>query len=119
VADRVGDWSADLQPVNGSGVRGEAKARSALAATGLTISISGAASGGHHPWHVHRGACGSGGAIVGDANAYPPLHAGEDGRARAAVSIGAALNEQERYHVNVHRSAPEAGVIIACGNLRN
>jgi hypothetical protein len=119
VSDMVGDWSADLQPLNASGVRGEVKLQSALAGTGITVTVSGAPSGGVLPWHIHRGRCGSGGGILGDATAYPPLQPGQDGTARITMTLGTALNEQERYHVNVHRSPTELTVIVACGDLRN
>ena len=119
VADRVGDWSTNLSSQNNSGIRGSAKAQSVGVGTGVTISISGARSGAQHPWHVHRGTCGSGGAIVGAANAYPLLTVGTDGTASANASISGALNEQERYHVNVHRSPTDLGTIVSCGNLDN
>jgi hypothetical protein len=66
---------------------------------------------------VHRGACGSGGSIVGGADAYPVLHVGADGRASAEATITVGLDEDTSYHVNVHRSPTELGVIIACGAL--
>jgi hypothetical protein len=119
VSDVVGDWSATLHEQNNSDVTGSVKAQSALAAAGITITISGAQSGAHHPWHVHRGTCASTGAIVGDATAYPALHVGSDGAASAAATLGVALNEGERYSVNVHRSAAEMNVIISCGELKN
>jgi hypothetical protein len=119
VADLVGDWSTDLQPMNASGIRGEVKLQSALAGMGITISVSGAPNGAHLPWHVPLGTCGSGGDIVGDASSYPPLHVGADGSARLSTTVSTPLNERERYYVNVHRSATELAVIVACGNLRN
>ena len=119
ISDMVGDWSADLSARNNSGISGDAGAQSALAATGATISIRGATPGGQHPWHIHRGTCSTSGAVVGAAAAYPVLTAGQDGTARAAATIGVPLNENESYHVNVHRSPQELGVIVACGELRN
>ena len=119
ISDMVGDWSADLSPRNNSGISGDAGAQSALAATGVTISIRGAAAGGQHPWHIHRGTCSAGGSVVGEASAYPVLTPGQDGTARAAATIGVPLSENESYHVNVHRSPQEMGVIVACGQLRN
>jgi hypothetical protein len=119
ISNRVGDWEASLSAVNNSGVRGSAGVQSAGVGSGARISIEGATLGGQHPWHVHVGRCGSGGAVVGSANAYPVLQVGSDGRASATASIGVALRENESYHVNVHRSLTDLGTIISCGNLSN
>jgi hypothetical protein len=118
VSNRVGDWETSLSSTGGSVVRGTAKAQSVGVGTGVNISIEGAAASAEHPWHVHVGTCGSGGAVVGSANAYPPLLASSSGRASANTSIGVALRENERYHVNVHRS-PTDMTVISCGNLSN
>jgi hypothetical protein len=119
VADVVGDWSTDLRAQNASGISGEVKLQSAVAGSGVTVSVSGAPAGAQLPWHIHRGTCASGGPILGEASAYPLLAVGEDGRARLATTIGSPLNERERYHVNVHRSMTEMNVIVACGDLKN
>ena len=119
VADQVGDWESSIAPVGNFTVRGTAKAQSVGIGTGITISIAGAAAGAHHPWHVHRGVCGDGGPIVGDASAYPALHASADGNASANASIGVALNEQDSYYVNVHNSPTDLGTIVGCGKLDN
>jgi hypothetical protein len=118
VTDRIGDWSATLQPVNSSGVRGAVNARSSVAATGVSITISGGGSGGRHPWHVHRGTCGQNGAILGGADEYPLLEIGASGNASASANLEVGLSEDSQYSVNVHRSATEMGTIIACGDLR-
>jgi hypothetical protein len=119
LSDTVGDWSTDLEPRNNSGIRGTSGVQSLAAGAGARVSIRGAMNGAHHPWHVHRGTCSAGGGIVGEAGAYPPLHVGTDGTAAATATLNVALNEEERYHVNVHRSATEMSVIVACGDLRN
>ena len=115
--DRIGNWNATLQPVNNSGVRGSVAARSAVATSGASITISGATQGGQHPWHVHRGRCGDNGPIVGDANAYPVLQVGSNGNASASANLRVGLSEDATYYVNVHRSPANLGTIIACGAL--
>lgn len=85
--------------------------------TGVTIEIRGAASEAMLPWHLHEGVCGSGGAIVGDPAAYPPLAAGLDGSASGEATIDVALSPGADYHVNVHKSPSETETIIACGDL--
>ena len=119
LGDFVGDWSATLRPQNNSSVSGTAKLQTALAASAVTVTISGATPNAHHPWHVHSGTCATGGPIVGSATAYPPLHVASNGTATASASIGVALNEEQKYHINVHRSETEMNVIISCGNLDN
>lgn len=119
ISNQVGDWDATLATVNASGVTGTARAQSVGVGTGVRVSIQGAAANGHHPWHVHRGRCGDMGAIVGEANDYPTLHVGTDGRASANATIGVPLRENDSYYVNVHRSPADLGTIIACGNLSN
>src|SRR5688572_1321631 len=49
--------------------------------TRAEVSISNAVPGGKHPWHVHRGRCGSDQGIFGPADAYKPLEVGGNGRA--------------------------------------
>jgi hypothetical protein len=119
LSDMFGDWSSELEARNNSGVRGTGGVQSVAAGAAARVTIRGATSGSHHPWHIHRGTCSTGGAIVGDPNAYTPLHVGADGTATSTATIGVALNEEERYHINIHRSPSEMNVIISCGDLRN
>lgn len=117
--DRIGDWSAELQSQGNSPVLGSVAARSALTNTGVSITIGRANSGDRHPWHIHSGTCGSGGAIVGDPTKYPLLQVGQNGNASASAHIDVGLSEDRSYHINVHRSSSQMGTIIACGNLRD
>jgi len=68
------------------------------------------------PWHVHFGACGSGGAIVGPAEAYRALTIANDGTAEVGAQVFASYNLEADYHVNVHVS-PADLTVIACGDL--
>ena len=119
VTDLMGEWEGQLSPQNNSGIVGAVAARSAVATTGVSLSIAGATSGARHPWHIHRGTCGSGGAIVGDAGAYPVLQVGGNGQASASADLDVALSEDGQYYVNVHRSPQDLGTIVACGQLRD
>lgn len=118
VTDLMGDWRGQLQEQNDTRIRGAVEARSAVATTGVAVSIAGAESGARHPWHIHRGTCGSGGPIVGDANAYPVLSVGVNGTASASANLNVALSEDGRYYVNIHRSPQDLGTIVSCGALR-
>jgi hypothetical protein len=101
-----------------TGASGTATARVEGDNTLATIVLAGLPPGGPYPWHVHDGTCDTGGPIVGDAAAYPPLMVGADGRAEASARLlGIKPNEAKKYHVNVHRSPTDLATIIACGEL--
>lgn len=111
-------WNARLTGQAGyPSVSGSARASVANNQTTTTISLTGATAGGTHPWHVHEGKCGSGGAIVGDASAYSPLSVGTQGTAQGSATLSVVLNEAKDYHVNVHASPTDLPTIVACGNL--
>jgi hypothetical protein len=79
--------------------------------------IANAAPGGLHPWHVHRGQCGSDQGILGPADAYKPLKVNGDGRATATATLDIPVPKTGDYFVNVHASSANMGTIVACGNL--
>jgi hypothetical protein len=81
------------------------------------VEISNAAPGGVHPWHVHRGQCGSDQGIFGPADAYEPLKVEGDGRASATAELPMALPRTGSFFVNVHASSRNMSTIVACGNL--
>jgi len=111
-------FNARLSSMGGSGVSGTSTARDMDGATHATISISGARSGGTHPWHIHEGRCGDPNApIVGTMAAYPPLTVGGGGTATAQAHVPVELNEAKNYIVNVHASPTNMGTIVACGDL--
>ena len=115
-------WTAELSERNGTGVMGSARASSVWIAghdgtTGVSVTVGRAPSGGTHPWHIHRGTCGSGGPIVGDAGAYPALRPGADGNASATANLMVGLDPAQDYYVNVHASPSDLGTIVACGEL--
>ena len=113
------NWKATLAGrATWTGASGTASARVEGNNTVTTVMLAGLPSGGPYPWHVHDGTCETGGPVVGDATAYPPLTVGADGRAEASARLlGIKLNEAQKYHINVHRSATDLGTIIACGEL--
>lgn len=111
------DWKANLTSATNPNISGSANARVIAGETSVTIALTGAPSGVAMPWHIHEGGCGSGGAIVGNPAAYPPITVGTDGRATGAAEINVQLDEAKSYHVNVHQSAAAMGTIIACGDL--
>ena len=81
------------------------------------VSISNAVPNGVHPWHVHRGECGSDQGIVGPADTYQPLKVKDDGRAESTAKLASSLPRSGRYFINVHASSKNMSTIVACGNL--
>ncbi len=114
-------WSGQLTAQPGhEGMSGSVQANSTAGGTSVAIRFTGQGMEGMthtHPWHIHAGTCGSGGAIVGDPAAYPPLQVGADGSATAAATITPALEAGQEYYVNVHASPEDLGTIVACAQL--
>jgi hypothetical protein len=81
------------------------------------VEISNAVPGGLHPWHVHRGQCGSDQGILGPADAYKPLKVDGDGKASATAELSIPLPRSGNYFINVHASPKNLSTILACGNL--
>ena len=81
------------------------------------VDISNAVPGGQHPWHVHRGQCGTDQGVLGPAGAYPPLKVAKDGRAGSTATLTVAFPKTGEFFVNVHASSKNMSTIVACGNL--
>lgn len=111
------EWRATISPQGADGHGGTATATVNASGTRVTVNLR-SGSGGEHPWHVHRGTCGSGGGIVGAANAYPILEPDDMGDATATANISVRLSPGESYHVNIHQSPTQTGTIVGCGELR-
>lgn len=81
------------------------------------VQISNAVPGGVHPWHVHRGSCGSDQGIFGPADAYKPLDVEGNGRAVSDAELSMKLPRTGNFFVNVHASSKNMKTTVACGNL--
>jgi hypothetical protein len=81
------------------------------------VEISNAVPGGLHPWHVHRGQCGTDQGILGPADAYKPLKVEGNGKASASAELSIPLPRAGSYFINVHASTRNLSTIVACGNL--
>jgi hypothetical protein len=88
-----------------------------LSQTRAHVEISNAVPGAKHPWHVHRGQCGSDQGIFGPADKYEPLKVEGDGKAVSTAVLPVPLPKTGNYSVNVHASAKNMKSIVACGNL--
>jgi hypothetical protein len=99
-------WTAVLAPAGGSKVDGSAVAESvAPDSTRTTIRIAGGPAGTEMPWHIHRGACGTGGPVLGAAPGYPTLKVGKDGTAGGTVTLPVAIPASGEHSVTVHQSS--------------
>lgn len=81
------------------------------------VDISNAVPGALHPWHVHRGRCGADQGILGPAEAYKPLKVDGNGRANSTAELPIPAPKTGEFFVNVHASAKNMAMIVACGNL--
>jgi hypothetical protein len=81
------------------------------------VDIGNAVPGAVHPWHVHRGRCGSDQGILGPADAYGALKVNGDGKASSTATLQMPLPKTGEYFVNVHASSKNMNTIVACGNL--
>lgn len=81
------------------------------------VEITNAVPGGKHPWHVHKGQCGSDQGILGPADGYKPLQVGSDGKASSTAVLPVPRPKTGDYFVNVHASAKNMKTTVACGNL--
>lgn len=81
------------------------------------VDITNAAPGGVHPWHVHRGQCGSDLGILGPPDAYNQLKVGGDGKSSADAKLDVPMPKAGQYFINVHASSANMSTIVACGNL--
>ena len=117
-AQRGEEWKGSIRGMNAySAMTGSATARVVDGVADISVRLSGGMAGRTHPWHLHEGKCGSGGAIVGDPSAYTPITIGADGNASGSAKIQKNLNEAVDYHVNFHASSMEMATIVACGEI--
>ncbi|MGH7571331.1 MAG: hypothetical protein ACREMK_05755 [Gemmatimonadota bacterium] len=114
-------WEAAIVADPGFDLAGEASVRDLTEGrTRIAVEIRAAEEGTTLPWHLHRGDCVTGGDIVGDPAAYPPLAVNADGEATADATIDETLDPDSDvdYHINIHKSPSELDTIIACGELQ-
>jgi hypothetical protein len=106
-----------LMAQNGSGENGTATILQGSPGTDeviVMVRMSGAPADVAQPMHIHKGTC----AKLDPKPTYP-LTALMDGRSESKVK-GITLADLEKgdYAINVHKSAREVPVYVACGNLK-
>lgn len=70
------------------------------------------APSGPQPSHIHEGTC-------ANPNPQPkyPLSDVKDGKAESTVDTTLEDLQSEDYYVNIHKSAAEVDVVVACGDI--
>ena len=107
-------WTATLNPVGTSTVRGTATVRAVNNQQTMHLQITGGAPSASHPWHLHSGTCGMGGSVVG-STPYPALGTASDGTASISTTLPTHIGGGN-YYVDVHVS-PSDPTVAACGDF--
>lgn len=114
-ASRVSaSWTATLNPVGTSTMRGTATVQAVNNQQTIHLQITGGASGASHPWHIHSGTCGTGGGVVGN-RPYPALGTASDGTASMSAVLATPVSGGNHF-VDIHVS-PSDPTVAACGEL--
>jgi hypothetical protein len=87
--------------------------------TSISLRVNGLRPGGQHPWRVNEGACGTTGALFGDASLYGTIQVSEQGVAEGSARVGGSLNEAKRYQVRLLASPVDTATVVACANLKD
>jgi hypothetical protein len=101
-----------LSAQNNSGMSGTATLTAMDGSTLVKLELAGAPAGVAQPAHIHTGSCANIGGVV-----YP-LTSPLDGVSETTVEASLdAILAQLPLALNVHKSAEEASVYVACGDL--
>lgn len=103
--------NVELMEQNESGESGTAELRAEGETTVVEISLDGAPAEAQ-PAHIHEGTC-------EDLNAQPayPLEDVVNGTSTSTEEVPLEELKSGQYAINVHKSASEADVYVACGNI--
>lgn len=101
-----------LREQSGSGQSGTAVLRAMGDQTEVTVNITPSPAGVDQPAHIHEGTC---------ANLNPkptfPLTPIRDGRSTTTVNAKLTDLLTKPFAINVHKSAQEVSVYVACGEI--
>jgi hypothetical protein len=87
--------------------------------TMVSIVLANASPGGHHPWSVQQGQCGTGAdqGMFGKSDEYKTLDVASGGAAKGEASIPLVTPASGDYFVVVRASPLNWETVVACGNL--
>ena len=114
-----GAWTSNVKGMNGwERVRGSAFAQLRDQGTRVALTVERGFAGSNYGWDVREGTCAAPGAVVGEADSYPPLFIGADERDAKVADLGVALQRGKPYAVRVYSSPVQMTTTIACGALQ-
>lgn len=105
--------TVQLAPLNNSGESGTATLTDlGDGTTRVVLNLAGGAAGVAQPAHIHEGTC-------TNLNPTPkyPLQNVTDGKSEMVVKVSLSDLTSGQYAINVHKSAQEVAVYVACGNI--
>lgn len=112
VTAQSGPVTVTLATQNNSGVSGTATLTAMGAQTQVVINVTGEPAGGSEPEHIHVGSCPAVGAVK-----YP-LASVVNGTSTTMVNVSLDTLTAGTFAINLHESAKNAGVYIACGDIK-
>jgi hypothetical protein len=100
-----------LNAQNGSGQNGTATLTAMGNQTQVVINVSGEPSGASEPDHIHTGTCANLGGVK-----YPLANV-VNGTSTTVVNVPLSTLQSGTYAINLHKSAAQIGVYVACGDI--
>jgi plastocyanin len=100
-----------LDTLNDSGISGTATLTANGDQTRVVLKLNGATGG--HPAHIHQGTCNE----LDPNPLYPLQEVDADGNSDTTIDVKLADLQSAPFAINVHKSADEIGVYVACGNI--
>ena len=106
------DQNVTLRTQNNSGQSGSATLTAMGDQTKVVLSVAGGLAGVAQPAHIHHESCANIGGVL-----YP-LSAVTDGSSETILNVSLdTIMSQLPLSINVHKSAQEASVYVACGDI--
>lgn len=106
-----GKVTIQLNTQNNSGESGTATLTPMGNQTQVVLNITGAPAGVPQPAHIHTGTCANLGGVK-----YPLTNV-VDGKSTTMVNVKLSDIQTGSFAINVHKSAPEIAVYVACGDI--
>ncbi|HEY7032485.1 MAG TPA: cupredoxin domain-containing protein [Thermomicrobiales bacterium] len=105
------ELTVNLNELNDSGISGTATLKADGDKTDVELNLQGATGG--HPAHIHNGTC-----TDLDPNPKYPLETVDaNGHSQTTIDVSLADLLASPFAINVHKSAEEIGIYVACGEI--